>query len=225
MKWAASTFLVLSALAAACSPSGASNLPRQRLVVTTGALDEIGGGQLHVDSGGMRAEILGSNYDDVEMDFVYRGPSQVTTPLANGEVRRQIGLKLHAQDTCNLVYVMWHVEPTPAIVVSIKRNEGQSEHAQCGARGYARIEPQSFDVPPIVSRGERHRLRARVEGETLRIDADGVRVWEGKLPRAAFEIDGPAGVRSDNGAFDFALRLPTASTKRGDRVTYTTTGR
>jgi hypothetical protein len=204
---------------AGCGSSAVHNVPRQSIVVTAGALEEIGRGEMHVDSGGMRAEILGASNDDVELDFVYRGPSQVSAPLANGVVRRQIGLKLRAQDACNVVSVMWHLEPAPGIVVSVKRNEGQREHAECGVRGYANITAESSDAPPFVDRGEHHRLRARIDGETLRVYADGAPVWEGKLPAAAFAIDGPAGVRSDNGAFDFALRLGGAN--RAARVTYT----
>jgi hypothetical protein len=205
---------------AGCGSSAVHNVPRQNIVVTAGAVEAIGGsGEMHVDSGGMRAEILGASSDDVELDFVYRGPSHVTTPLANGEVRRQIGLKLRAQDTCNVVSVMWHLEPAPGIAVAVKRNEGQREHAECGTRGYANIAPESSDAPPFVDRGEHHRLRARIDGDVLRVYADGAPVWEGKLPAEAFAIEGPAGVRSDNGAFDFALRL--SGPNRPARVTYT----
>ena len=41
-----------------------------------------------------------------------------------GELRRQFGLKLRAQDACNLVYVMWRIEPASKLVVSIKCRTG-----------------------------------------------------------------------------------------------------
>ena len=33
--------------------------------------------------------------------------------------------KLRAEDACNLVYVMWRIEPQSRLVVSVKRNPGQ----------------------------------------------------------------------------------------------------
>ncbi|MEA2752645.1 MAG: hypothetical protein QOI41_6788, partial [Myxococcales bacterium] len=70
--------------------------------------------------GGVRAVIAGDRSRAAELAFVYRGPSVSTAPLANGELRRQIGLKLRAQDTCNVVYVMWHVERSPGAFVSVR---------------------------------------------------------------------------------------------------------
>lgn len=172
---------------------------------------------LEVDSGGMRAFVAGDAGDEgvaAEVAFTYRGPSDETKPLANGEVRRQIGLKLRAKDTCNVVYVMWHVEPTPGVFVSIKHNPGLDAHEACGANGYVHLPgaKAARDLPRIEP-GSKHTLRAELDGITLRVRADGNVVWEGDLPAEAFTFDGPSGVRSDNAAFDFELRLPVARTR------------
>jgi hypothetical protein len=141
-----------------------------------------------------------------EIRFVYRGPSTVEKPLASGELRRQIGLRLRARDACNVVYVMWHIEPTHRIEVSVKANPELDTHAKCGDRGYSFVRPSwSSDGEKAVRIGEQHALRAAILGHDLQVTADGRLCWKGRLPDAAFTFDGPAGVRSDNGSFDFTF--------------------
>jgi hypothetical protein len=156
----------------------------------------------------MRAVMAGDTSSAAELSFTYRGPSAETAPLASGELRRQIGIKLRAQDTCNVVYVMWHVEPLPGIAVSVKRNPGASTHLACRDGGYLNLRPATSSPAPLLRPGEKHTLLAAIDGETLRVSADGAVVWTGLLPRDAFAFDGPAGIRSDNGIFDFELRVP-----------------
>ena len=163
---------------------------------------------LEVDMGGMRGIVAGDKSSTAQLTFTYQGPSKTESPLANGEVRRQIGLKLRAVNTCNLVYVMWHVEPTPGVYVSVKSNPGKSTHAQCGANGYINLRPTGGTQPPQVTAGVKHVLRATLDGRTLRAYADEKLAWEGTLPDVADTLSGPAGVRSDNGKFDFEVALP-----------------
>jgi hypothetical protein len=141
----------------------------------------------------------------VEMEFVYRGATTRAAPLASGQLRRQIGVELRAQDSCNVVYVMWHVEPERGIVVSVKNNPGQSRHRECGDRGYTVLTPEQTRPVPSVRRGERHRLAAVISDRELVVSVDNVRTWVGRLPPAALGFDGPAGLRSDNGQFDVRL--------------------
>ncbi len=143
-----------------------------------------------------------------EIAFSYRGPSSSTARLADGTLRRQIGLRLRAKDTCNAVYVMWHVAPIPQIAVSMKHNVGQSRHAQCRDRGYTNLKPSGGKQPTPVVAGARRTMRAELDDTSLRVFADGVLAWEGTLPTEALTFDGPAGIRSDNGEFDFELRVP-----------------
>lgn len=156
----------------------------------------------------MRAQTEGREGDAAELDFVYLGPTEEVAPLASGERRRQLGLKLRARDGCNVLYVMWRIEPEPDLVVSRKANPGMERHAECGTRGYRRLRPATYTPPPPLVVGARHRLRARVEEKRLRVWIDGALVWEGELDEAAARMRGPVGVRSDNVAFAFTLGTP-----------------
>jgi hypothetical protein len=153
----------------------------------------------------LRAELGSAPRAAVGIDFVYRGPTESDQALASGELRRQIGLKLRARDTCNVVYVMWHIAPSTRLAVSVKSNPGQSRHAECGDRGYSNLEPASAVPIGSVRPGERHQLRAAIVGRELSVFADGVEAWRGDLPPSAFAFDGPVGLRSDNGEFDVTL--------------------
>jgi hypothetical protein len=187
--------------------SALERIDRKDICVTNGAITERPDGQLAVDTPSSRA-VLGGAVDKAadqaaEIRFRYVGPSQSTKPLASGELRRQIGLKLRAQDTCNLIYAMWHIEPDAVVAVSIKRNVGMNTHEQCGARGYINIKAQKrVDLPPIRP-GEAHTLRAELHGNMLTVTADGKPAWQGGLGNAAQFPVGPPGFRTDNARFEF----------------------
>jgi hypothetical protein len=55
-----------------------------------------------------------------EAHFTYLGSTGNEARLGSGELRRQFGLKLRAEDACNLVYAMWRIEPESKLVVSVK---------------------------------------------------------------------------------------------------------
>lgn len=155
----------------------------------------------------MRAVALGAPGDAASLSFVYRGETAVSRELASGESRRQLGLKLRAQDGCNLVYVMWRLDPKPAISVSVKRNPGKRTHKECGANGYTRIKPlrgAALAPIPALAPGASHTLRAEISGDDLLAWIDDQLVWRGSLPAAARALSGPAGLRSDNLSFDLA---------------------
>jgi hypothetical protein len=138
-----------------------------------------------------------------EIRFRYLGPSKSSKALASGQLRRQIGLKLKAQDACNLLYVMWRIEPDSKIAVSIKRNRGKHTHAQCGAEGYVNLKAQTSAPPPKILAGESHTLRAELHGIYLYVMADGRMVWNGPVGYGIAEFDGPVGFRTDNARFEF----------------------
>jgi len=153
----------------------------------------------------MRAVALRSQGDAAAMTFTYRGHSAEVRKLASGQERHQLGLKLRAHDGCNLVYVMWRLEPTPRIDVSVKLNPGASTHAECGADGYTRLRPSrdtKLGLVPVLTQGDTHTLRAAIAGDDLRAWIDDRLVWRGRLPAAVRTLEGPAGVRSDNLDFD-----------------------
>jgi hypothetical protein len=176
------------------------------LTATSGQIVAQAGVRFAIASPTLRAELGREPRSAAELSFEYQGPTESEAPLASGELRRQIGLKLRAQDTCNVVYVMWHIEPSPGIVVSLKNNPGQSRHAECGDRGYAVLSPRTWLPVPRVEAGHQHVLGAAIRGRELHVTVDGNPSWVGELPQAAFSFDGPVGLRSDNGAFSAELR-------------------
>ena len=139
------------------------------------------------------------------MTFRYLGPTENAVALASGEIRRQVGLKLRARDTCNVLYVMWWIHPNRGVHVSLKRNPNASTHAQCGARGYQNLQPDERVQAPTITPGSMHRLSARIVGDQLEVFADGQRVWRGAIPPETLG-DGLIGMRSDNVRFEFSLQ-------------------
>src|ERR1700731_1340239 len=142
------TLVICSAGAFAQNESGAAlqGIDRNDLCVTNGNVSVLSGGWLAIDTPSSRAVVRADARDTAdqvaEIHFRYLGPTQTSKPLASGELRRQIGLKLRAEDTCNLIYAMWDIEPDAAVAVSIKQNPGQHAHQQCGARGYTNFKSQ-----------------------------------------------------------------------------------
>lgn len=199
-----------------CVPAAASRpVPLQ---VTLGTLEppDCGSTCARLDrlsrSSKMRAQAEGGSGDEAELEFVYLGPTEEVAPLASGRVRRQLGLKLRAKDSCNVLYVMWRIEPGPDLVVSLKSNPGKTRHAECGSAGYRTIRPRHRGQVPRLQVGARHVMRARLEGNALRAWIDGDLAWEGEV--SGLDFDGPVGVRSDNVRFAFSLRTPDPSPPR-----------
>jgi hypothetical protein len=147
--------------------------------------------------------------------FHYFGPTGDAAPLDDGEVRAQLGLKLRAQDGCNLVYVMWRIAPEAKLVVSVKYNPGMYTHAQCGARGYRNVVPAWARPVPQVTPGATHVLTADLRGDALAVSVDGAVAWQGTLGPEVLSFDGPVGVRSDNARFEFDLVASKAMAVHG----------
>jgi hypothetical protein len=210
--------IVVSCLCADLGFSGGklTPVPREGLCVTEGAIEELPGQKLSVSVPKMRAYVNVMTPQDVEARFTYLGSTGNEARLGSGELRRQFGLKLHAQDACNLVYAMWRIEPESKLVVSVKSNPGQHSSAECGNRGYRNIKPRRSIPVPVLRSGDTHDLRAEMSGEELKVFADNVLVWGGSVGRDAVALNGPVGVRSDNARLQIELRaeLP-AGLQRG----------
>ena len=140
--------------------------------------------------------------DAAELAFTYRGDSQTGRALANGQLRRQVGLKLRAANSCNVVYVMWRLDPRPKLEISVKSNPGKRTHEECGANGYIKVRPQGALHVAAFEPGQAHTLRAEIVGDELTAWIDGRVAWHGILPSEARSLVGPAGLRSDNVALD-----------------------
>jgi hypothetical protein len=185
------------------APAVLARVAPESLCMTTGAIARQADGRVAVDEPKVRGVVAGSSGESAELRFVYRGPTVESEALASGQLRRQLGLKLRAADGCNLVYVMWRIEPTPGLEVSIKRNPGQRVNAECGTNGYVKI-AQVAPIPTLAI-GAAHTLRAEIAGGVLTATIDGAEVWRDALGTPAVGLAGPAGFRSDNVAYDLEL--------------------
>ena len=183
--------------------------PRDELCVTEGRV-QVGPGGLAIAEPAVRAFVVGSFGDAAALAFTFRGATAQTRKLASGAARRQLGLKLRAANSCNVVYVMWRLDPKPELEVSVKYNPGMRTHKECGASGYTKLEPRA--PAPDLEIDSAHALAAEIAGDELTASIDGRVVWRGRLPSTAREIVGPAGLRTDNVAIEIS-RLAIADGK------------
>jgi hypothetical protein len=205
--------LLVYAVQPAFAAATLNEVPRSALCVTEGSIGAAANRKLSVNVAKMRAYLNQPSAEAAEIRFTYLGGTSSQARLASGESRRQFGLKLRAADACNLVYVMWRIEPKSALVVSVKRNPGQHASAECGNRGYRNVKPRYGAPIPALSPGQSHRLRATMQGDELSAAIDERVVWQGELGAAASGLQGPPGVRTDNAQllFELALDAPAAS--------------
>jgi hypothetical protein len=187
---------------------------RENLCVTEGAIEKAGD-SLRVSVPKMRAYVSVPTAPSAEVRLKYLGPTSKDSALGSGVMRRQFGLKLHAQNACNLIYVMWRIEPESKLVVSVKQNPGEHASAECGNRGYRNIKPGKGSAVPRLEPGEAHTLRAEMNRDELRVFVDNREVWQGSVGEEAARFEGPVGVRSDNAQVEFTLQSRTAESGRG----------
>lgn len=189
-------------------PTAKAQLQPNDFDVPDGRIERAAGDRLMVSTKETRATLKFATQQNVTVKFTYLGPTQELSRLGNGEVRSQFGIKLRAQDTCNIVYVMWHFSPDQKIAVSVKRNPGQRTHEDCLDNGYINnIKPRVSALSQPVSPDQPHTLSASMSGSNLTVKADNSVAWEGDLGPVALEFDGPVGLRSDNAhvVFDFLV--------------------
>jgi hypothetical protein len=179
---------------------------KANLCITEGAIEELPGQQLSVNASKMRAYVNAYTQPIAEVRFTYLGSTPDEKPLGSGEMRRQFGLKLRAQDACNLVYAMWRIEPESKLVVSVKSNPGEHTSVQCTNHGYQNIKPRRSSPVPTLRPGDTHTLRAEMNGAEVHVFADNSLVWEGSVGQDALGFDGPVGIRSDNARLQMDLR-------------------
>ncbi|HWZ63187.1 MAG TPA: hypothetical protein VNX02_09215 [Steroidobacteraceae bacterium] len=199
--------LLLIGSAAALSQAAASGevLSSADLCVTEGHVVAAAHGNLAVDAPKMRAYTKRLAADAAELRFTYLGPTGTQQALGSGRMREQLGLKLHAADPCNLIYVMWRIQPSAELVVSVKSNPGLHSSSECTNHGYQNIEPRMRGALPRLKPGDTHRLSAEMRGRRLTVLVDGMQAWQGEPDDSAAQLRGPAGVRSDNVHFEFEL--------------------
>lgn len=182
------------------------SVSRNSLCVTEGVIKQAEGNHLSVDVPKMRAYVNKWTAQAIESRFTYLGPTAVQSPLASGQIRRQFGLKLRAQDGCNLIYAMWRFEPESKFVVSVKSNPNEHTSAECGNRGYQNIKAKRTSPVPRVHPGETHTVRAEMNAAELAVFVDGTLVWEGNVGPEKISSDGPVGIRSDNARLELEVQ-------------------
>lgn len=166
-----------------------------------------------------RAVARGRNGDAAAIKLTVLGDTAKTRALASGQQRRQVGLKLRAENGCNLVYVMWRLDPKPKLDVSVKRNPGERTAKECGADGYQKVKPTFKRLDTKLDDGTPHELRAEIVDDTLTAWIDGRVAWRGTLPATARDLVGPTGIRSDNLVFELAsLEVDAQSTIAADKA-------
>jgi len=166
-------------------------------------------GRLLVEAPEMRAVFQNDRTPAVvQITFTYLGVPKKVSHLANGEVRHQFGLKLHSQDPCNLVYVMWDFDQTWHLSVSVKSNPGmgKNQREDCGDGGYHGLTPTEFKHLPAMKVGDTHTLSVWQDGAHLEASVDGMVVWRG-INDVDTSFHGPAGVRSDNVRIQFGISM------------------
>ena len=189
------------------------------LKVTSGSVTQTKSGFLTVVGSKERAQRKEGTHQDAMLQFRYRGPSKTTSKLASGGFVRQIGLKMRTKDACNLLYIMWRIEPVEEIAITIKSNPGKSTHGDCGAGGYIHVASIPLkDIGVTATTQETHRLRAKIDEKNgefkLTVDVDEKTVWSGALdPKIIAPINGPVGFRSDNGSYIFKLLVSDEQSK------------
>src|SRR5580700_7125240 len=192
---------VIAGLVASCDHSIAASggmalaaVARSQMCVTEGSIEQSGTERRwSISVSKMRAYVNFTTAPVVEARFRYLGPTADEVPLGSGTLRRQFGLKLRAQDACNLVYAMWRIQPESKLVVSVKSNPGQHTSAECGNRGYPNNKPPPNGAGPTLISGDAHSLRAEMNGQEMDVFADNALVWEGSVGAEALAFDGPVG--------------------------------
>jgi hypothetical protein len=200
--------ILVVCLAAAVLPPAQAQLRPGDFDVPDGRIEKAEGNRLKVSTKEMRATLKFQTPQSVTVRFTYLGPTKEVSHLGSGEVRSQFGIKLRAQDTCNIVYVMWHFAPDQKIAVSVKRNPGKRTHEECLDHGYiSSFKPRISALPQTVLPDQPHTLAAFMSGSNLTVTADNRIVWEGDLGPVALQFNGPVGLRSDNArvVFDFLV--------------------
>ena len=187
------------------SSGGPASIAPDQLCITEGRIARLENQWLKVDSTKMRAVLGLASNPEVELRFRYLGETLEHSLLRSGEERTQIGLKLKAQDDCNVVYVMWRIGLVSKLVVSVKSNPGQHRHAECGNSGYTNMKGTLQAPIPKIEEGSEHSLRAALEGRSLEVYVDSALAWKGTISEDAIHFNGPVGLRSDNARFEFQL--------------------
>ena len=180
------------------------------LDVTSGKVRPLRSGLLEIDHNSVRAVQKGRWAQNGKIRFESRGQTAELKPFKSGIVKEQIGLKLRAMNGCNLVYVMWTLAPKEEITVRIKENPGKTESDDCENDGYTLLNTYRVPKKKSARNGRTSRLQAdfvsKGHKHHVRVYVDNVRVLQVRIPHSfVATVNGPVGLRSDNGRFRLRL--------------------
>jgi hypothetical protein len=121
-------------------------------------------------SGTMRADFHGTykkHAEEQQADVTFTFDGELPTP-GSGSSARQAGVKLKEQDPCNLMYVMYNINPFAGgdagrdeISIKVKRNDGADTSVECGASGYTTV--KAIKLPASKSVGPDYTGRVRLK--------------------------------------------------------------
>lgn len=179
------------------------------LQVTSGELTQA----VLIDHPTVRAVIPGSSGLTIATEGIYHGPSSTLAPLSSGEVRQQVGVKLLAQNGCNVLYAMMRLTGTLGLEISLKRNPGQTTSAQCGANGYTKLLFLDW-AGSLLEADSPFKLSAGLLNGMLTVNCEApfVNPVQGSLQvnLSGYPLDfsGPAGIRTDNSRVTYTTIIP-----------------
>jgi hypothetical protein len=120
--------------------------------------------------GTMRADFHGTyrkHAEEQQADVTLTFDGELLTP-GSGSSSRQAGVKLKELDPCNLIYVMYNINPFAGgdagrdeISIKVKRNDGAHTSSDCGAAGYTTV--KAIKVPASKSVGSDYQGRVRLK--------------------------------------------------------------
>jgi len=178
-------------------------LTLNKFKVTKGKISSTQSGKLFISSTAVRAVSGTATPQEVILRFRYLGPTKKMHSLASGKERHQIGLKIEAENACNLLYVMYRISPKPALALQLKLNPYESRSRQCSNDGYSTLASETLTTAMLDSRTDE--IYVRREGARLSAGLDGETLISIELPVGARELRGKLGLRSDNGIFEAEL--------------------
>lgn len=176
----------------------ANTVDASQVCVTNGEIVKHSVDRFVIESPSSRAVVKSSDDDFAAIEFEYLGPTSTDAALASGRIVRQLGVKLHARDSCNVIYVMWNTDPSAGVQISTKINPTKSTHAQCGVKGYKLVYESKPGEIPAIRIGEPRRLEAALKDRTLTVKIDDKDVWRGDIGEDAVKSSGYSGIRTDN---------------------------
>jgi hypothetical protein len=132
----------------------------------------------------------------------------------SGELRKQIGIKLYARNSCNVLYIMWRMGDSPSLVISYKYNPQDQEHRECGNHGYTTLQHLPIPLSALKnkerSKYDYSQITVFMKQQTLHVYLNGLFFTQVNIPSFVILPQSPEGVRIDNGHFLFYPKMHTA---------------